>query len=178
MLNCDRYDSGCNGGRLDTEWRFLTETGTTTDSCNPYRSGGGYSGFYCDLDMCEDGTPIKIYKAQSDSVVFLGDVESIKAEIYHNGPVETGFIVYSDFAYYQAGEIYVRRSNDMMGGHAVKIIGWGQENGIDYWISENSWGPYWGDNGYFKIKMGECQFDSAIVAGLASVNSVKPVLSF
>lgn len=59
-----------------------------------------------------------------------------------------------------------------MGGHAVKIIGWGKENGIDYWVAENSWGPYWGDNGYFKIKMGECQFDSAIVSGLARINSV------
>lgn len=153
MLNCDKYDAACNGGRLDTEWRFLTETGTTSDSCNPYRSGGGYSGFYCDLDLCEDGSPIKIYKAQSGSFQAFRDIESIKAEIYHNGPVETGFLVYSDFPHYQRGDIYVRKSSEMMGGHAVKIVGWGVRDGINYWVSENSWGPSWGDDGYFKIKM-------------------------
>lgn len=43
----------------------------------------------------------------------------------------------------------------MVGGHAVKMIGWGEENGFEYWICANQWGPYWGDNGFFKIKFGE-----------------------
>jgi len=36
-----------------------------------------------------------------------------------------------------------------LGGHAVKIVGWG----ADYWIAANSWGTAWGDKGYFKIIM-------------------------
>jgi C1A family cysteine protease len=42
----------------------------------------------------------------------------------------------------------------------VKIIGWGVENGINFWIVQNSWGPTWGESGFFRIKMGECEFDS------------------
>lgn len=33
----------------------------------------------------------------------------------------------------------------------MKIIGWGYENGLDYWLIENSFGPNWGMNGYAKI---------------------------
>lgn len=40
------------------------------------------------------------------------------------------------------------------GMHSVKIIGWGSENGVNYWIAANSWGNAWGENGYFKIKVG------------------------
>lgn len=46
-----------------------------------------------------------------------------------------------------------------MGGHAVKMIGWGVEGGVKYWICSNSWGTGWGENGFFKIKMGECGID-------------------
>jgi len=77
-----------------------------------------------------------------------------------NGPLETGFYVYSDFPHYQRGDIYVRKSNQMMGGHAVKVIGWGKEGDIDFWVAENSWGASWGDDGYFRIKMGEAHFDT------------------
>lgn len=58
-----------------------------------------------------------------------------------------------------------------MGGHAVKIIGWGVENNIDYWLVANSWNTDWGDNGFFKIKRGndECGFEGEISAGIPSV---------
>ncbi len=44
-----------------------------------------------------------------------------------NGPVETHLDVYEDFMYYQGG-IYEHIEGKMLGGHAIKIIGWGVEN--------------------------------------------------
>ncbi len=87
----------------------------------------------------------------------------IKEEIMKNGPVQTGFIVYEDFMYYKSG-IYKRESDKILGGHAVKIIGWGTEDETNYWIAQNSWSEKWGENGYFKIAEKECYFDSFAVS--------------
>jgi len=51
--------------------------------------------------------------------------------------------------------------------HAVKIIGWGIEESVHYWLCVNSWNTEWGDNGYFKMLRGnnECGIESEVVVG-------------
>ncbi|MCQ2820368.1 MAG: hypothetical protein MJ252_24135 [archaeon] len=65
---------------------------------------------------------------------------------------------------YKSG-IYQHVSGSYQGGHAVVFIGYGTEDGVDYWICQNSWGPDWGESGYFRIKMGECSIDINSWAG-------------
>ena len=86
------------------------------------------------------------------------------ASLNEKRPVETGFNVYADFMSYKGG-IYVHESGSLQGGHAVVILGFGTEDDVNYWICQNSWGPNWGENGYFRIKMGECGIDSDCYAG-------------
>ena len=38
--------------------------------------------------------------------------------------------------------------------HAVLVVGYGTENGKDYWLIKNSWGTHWGDEAYMKIRRG------------------------
>merc|ERR1711924_331880 len=73
------------------------------------------------------------------------------------------FNVYSDFENY-AGGIYHHVSGGLAGGHAVKVVGWGVENGVKYWKIANSWNPYWGEKGYFRIKFGEGGIDDQAIA--------------
>jgi len=83
-----------------------------------------------------------------------------------NGPVEAAFSVYADFLVYKTG-VYKHTSGSMLGGHAVKILGWGVEDSTPYWLVVNSWNEDWGDMGFFKILRGkdECGIESGIVAG-------------
>ena len=78
--------------------------------------------------------------------------------------------VYSDFMNYQGG-IYSRSSKaELLGGHAVKIIGWGASaQGVKYWLVVNSWGPAWGEGGLFRIRRGtnECDIEDEVAAGHA-----------
>lgn len=64
--------------------------------------------------------------------------------------------------------VYKRTSGQFLGGHAIKLLGWGVENGNKYWLAANSWNEDWGDKGYFKILRGdnECGIEDEIVAGL------------
>ena len=71
-----------------------------------------------------------------------------------------------DFEQYKSG-IYRHVSGSYLGGHAIRIVGWGVENNEKYWIIANSWNPSWGENGYFRILRGvnECGIESQGNAG-------------
>lgn len=83
-----------------------------------------------------------------------------------NGPVECAFTVYEDFLTYKSG-VYVHKTGAALGGHAVKMLGWGVDNNTPYWLIANSWNSDWGNKGYFEILRGsnECGIESEIVAG-------------
>jgi cathepsin B len=170
MVSCDKSNSGCQGGYLDKEWYFLESTGTVTDKCWSYKSGAGEVPS-C-RTTCEDGSEMKMYKSEKNSLKQLADVESIKMEIMTNGPVETGFTVYSDFMSYRSGIYQKHWYSYPEGGHAVKIIGWGVEGGINFWIVANSWGSSWGEEGFFRIEMGQCGIDADVVAGIPDISAL------
>ncbi|RCN33844.1 hypothetical protein ANCCAN_20316 [Ancylostoma caninum] len=68
-----------------------------------------------------------------------------------HGPVVASFQIYEDFTHYKGG-IYVHTAGMLVGGHAVKIIGWGRENGTDYWLIANSYNIDWGEDGMCSLK--------------------------
>jgi cathepsin B len=71
----------------------------------------------------------------------------MQAELMTNGPIESGFMVYKDFSNYKSGVYIYDGSSEALGGHAIRIVGWGTEDGVDYWLVANSWGSNWGEDG-------------------------------
>ena len=55
------------------------------------------------------------------------------------------------------------------------VVGWGVDNGLPYWIAQNSWGPGWGEAGFFRISRGtdEAAFESRGVLAFTPVPSVE-----
>lgn len=120
---------------------------------------------------CDAGKSGEHSSFSDDKYSFRGEViaaegeEGIMQAIMTGGPVETAFTVYSDFEDY-AGGIYQHVTGEEAGGHAVKIVGWGVDNGVKYWKIANSWNPYWGENGFFRIVKGSnhCGIEDKIAA--------------
>jgi len=80
--------------------------------------------------------------------------------------LEASFSVYQDFETYTSG-VYIHTTGSYLGGHAVKIIGWGMSGTTPYWTVANSWNTDWGEKGFFRIIRGvnECGIEGSIVAG-------------
>jgi len=95
--------------------------------------------------------------------------DAMAQEIYTNGPITGMFFVHQSFTAYKSGVYQVTHPfrDPMLGGHAIKIMGFGVENGVKYWLVANSWNEDWGDSGYFKIKRGvnECQIENPVING-------------
>jgi len=190
---CDSCGDGCNGGFPPEAWSYFQSSGLVTggnydshQGCRPYSieacehhvngsrkpcSGEGPTP-KC-VQKCEDGytIPYESDKHYSASVYSLGDdQDQIKTELLKHGPIEVDFSVYGDFPSYKSG-VYQHVSGELLGGHAVKLLGWGVENGTPYWLVANSWNTDWGDNGFFKIIRGknECGIEQDGVAGAVKV---------
>jgi len=88
--------------------------------------------------------------------ITLGDEIELRDSLFEFGPVSITFQVVGDFRDYKTGVYSSKncKNSTMDVNHAVLAVGYGTENGTDYWIVKNSWGADWGDQGYFKIERG------------------------
>ncbi|CAL6097915.1 Cathepsin_B [Hexamita inflata] len=107
---------------------------------------------------CDNGNNMIMFKTHKYLSVCQNE-ESIKTALVM-GVIHTTFDVYSDFMYYTGG-IYKQTSGSLLGSIGVTLVGYGEENGIKYWIAGNTWGASWGENGYFRIARGtnECNIE-------------------
>lgn len=190
------FSMGCNGGQPAGAWDWFTKTGVSTgkdnadtgngDSCKPYSfpSCAHHVEPPEGLDSCEDLPTYKTptctsscYEENYDttyskdkhfasSSYSVRGEENMKLEMMEKGTLSVALSVYEDFEAYTGG-VYQHVSGKYLGGHAIKMIGWGVEDGTPYWLCVNSWNDTWGDNGLFKILRGsdECGIESDVVAG-------------
>lgn len=70
-------------------------------------------------------------------------------------------LVESKFFYFPFSGVYFHVLGKFLGWHAVRLLGWGTENYVNYWIGANSWNLSWGDHGTIKINRDQnfCDFN-------------------
>jgi cathepsin B len=194
---CTECGFGCDGGDPASAWNYLTTTGAVTGgnygdeswcsayslpNCEHHNNHTTYppcSATEYPTPACPTSCdPSSTYPTpfSSDKHIFAtsysvpSDPVQIQQEIMTNGPVEVAFTVYADFEQYVSG-VYHHVSGDELGGHAVKILGWGVDNSsgsaVPYWLVANSWNADWGEKGFFRILRGtdECGIEDYAVGG-------------
>jgi cathepsin X len=169
IVNC-KAGGDCNGGNHGAVFRYAQETGIPHTSCEQYIAHNADSDKICDaFNVCRECTgpapaanetgiencwAVKNYNHYySSKVRSFSGATSMKQELAAYGPISCGIDSTAKFHAYNGG-IFSEKGMTSI-NHIISIVGWGinQETSEEYWIGRNSWGTYWGENGFFKIKM-------------------------
>lgn len=76
--------------------------------------------------------------------------DAIKKAVTDHGPLVVMLYANENWKLYRSG-VWYEQVCSFHTNHAVLLVGYGRENGHDYWILKNSWGKDWGENGYIKF---------------------------
>ena len=144
---------GCQGAydyQIENIFKtYWANTGNATETSFPYSATDASCSAKAPTWQATAWKDLSYKKiALTDNV--LDNINKIKSALIANGPVNVGMTVYRDLFGYQSG-IYQHTTDSVAGGHSVTIVGFGKDDGQDYWIVKNSWASTWGENGYFEI---------------------------
>ena len=175
VVNCALNESGvapgCNGGEPWMVFKLMLEKWIPDETCQPYQARN----FLCtDLNVCRNcdaQDSIGCYALQPHHFAGFKIKEyaqvkgrrNIMKEIYERGPITCSYAATDEFVYnytqnvnthqgiFVDDTVYPESSVD----HDIEIVGWDEtSDGVEYWIARNSWGTYWGEAGWFRIKKG------------------------
>ncbi|XP_023632895.1 low-temperature-induced cysteine proteinase [Capsella rubella] len=144
LIDCDKsYNDGCNGGLMDYAFEFVIKNkGIDTEKDYPYQERDGT----CKKDKLKQ----RVVSIDSYAGVKPSDEKAL-LEAVAAQPVSVG-ICGSERAFqlYSSGIFSGPCSTSL--DHAVLIVGYGSQNGVDYWIVKNSWGKSWGMDGFMHMQ--------------------------
>ena len=140
LVDCDTTygDAGCNGGLQQNAFNYITDNGIMGDAGYRYTAYKGY----CEYKKADAKHSVQNIKCHENA-----SVADIKTYLNQVGPMAIALDA-TDFQYYDSGILECYNSNL---DHAVLLVGYGTENGEDYWIVKNSWGQSWGEAGFVRV---------------------------
>jgi len=144
LVDCDKVDSGCQGGLMDNGFSFLEKNDACSEASYPYKGTGGS----CQQPSCDVAIPsggVTGYKDVSGESALASAVEQQPVSVAIEAD-QQGFQLYS-------GGVFSGACGTNL-DHGVLAVGFGTESGSDYWKVKNSWGASWGANGYILMAKG------------------------
>ena len=161
IINC-KAGGTCNGGNPGGVYEFGNKHGIPDDTCQQYVAKNPAQYSCSAVQICQtcsgpvgsqNCTAVQNPKRWFVSEYgYVATAAKMKAEIFTNGPIGCGIDATSQLDAYTGG-IFSQKLLFPRINHEVAVVGWGVENGIEYWIVRNSWGAFWGEKGFFRITM-------------------------
>ena len=162
LIDCDPNNAGCNGGLIDSTWKWIVENRGHLMFEEDYPYTGTKGKCKADSSKYIDMTVTGYTKVSSDE-------EEMKEVLYNTGALCV-VLNGNPLQYYSGGVIDLSSSecNPYAINHMTNIVGYGTTtDGLDYWIGRNSWGKIWGEEGYFRISRGKgtCGINQYVLTG-------------
>ncbi|XP_011000919.1 PREDICTED: cysteine proteinase RD21a-like [Populus euphratica] len=137
------YNQGCDGGLMDYAFEFIMKNGGIhAEEDYPYKATDS---------MCDPNRKnARVVTIDGYEDVPQNDEKSLRKAVA-NQPVSVAIEAGGRaFQLYQSG-VFTGSCGTQL-DHGVVAVGYGTENGVDYWVVRNSWGPAWGENGYIRME--------------------------
>jgi len=151
LVSCDNSknggeDQGCNGGLMDNAFEWIETHGLCAEGAYPYTAGAGTAG------ACKKTcTPVVTVTKYTD--VAKGDEAALKDAV-NKQPVSIAVDASgTQWQLYKSG-VFNHPTCGTELDHGVLLVGYGAQDGVDYWKIKNSWGATWGVEGYMHMKSG------------------------
>lgn len=168
-ISCSFYTEGCGGGYPILVGKFSSEFELIPESCFPYTGKNEACQNVCDYSKNKKKYTVSKYGYIGKFYGNASEADMIK-ELRARGPIPSSIQIPSGFSIYSNGIFSISdvKSTNAFSkltlfdqnikwqsvDHSITIVGYGEENGIKYWVVLNSWGEKWGDKGFIKVKRG------------------------
>jgi len=176
LLDCSStshyHNNGCSGGSIQMTLYYATTQGVCNFGSYPYQTRVGS----CQASSCRVVVPhfgVKGYKQ-----IRQGDEESMLEAVSMQPLAVAVDAKGAAWQLYSSG-VFGAACGTLV-NHAVLIVGYGKDNGLDYWLVKNSWGPTWGESGYIRMRrgqspLGQCAINISPVYAVIDPSREKPL---
>ncbi|CAG2209712.1 CTSL [Mytilus edulis] len=136
-------NKGCHGGYVSKAYQYIKDNGgIDTESSYPYEATD---------DNCRFKENDVGATAKGFTNIKSGDEKALQSAVATVGPIAVGVDVKRPFQFYRSGIFDDPTCSSVTYNHGVLVVGYGTENGQDYWLVKNSWSAFWGMDGYIKM---------------------------
>ncbi|KAH8304086.1 hypothetical protein KR059_000172 [Drosophila kikkawai] len=137
-------NQGCSGGFMTWAFKYIKDNGgIDTEESYPYKAVNDK----CKFNRATIGATINGFVSLP-----IGDEKKLAEAVATIGPISVGIhVVSGSFQHYSSGVYIEAKCDSRIINHAVLAVGYGTEDGKDFWLVKNSWGDSWGDKGYIKM---------------------------
>ncbi|KAJ8921571.1 hypothetical protein NQ315_010476 [Exocentrus adspersus] len=141
LMDCSVGNAGCSGGNMQFAYDYIKEYGIESEEDYKYEANRNE----CHFDPEKSVTNIFKYETVS-----MDEELSLQYAVATIGPISVA-INADGLQHYVSGVFDDASCNGIILNHGVLVVGYGTDDGKEYWLVKNSWGVNWGEEGYVRM---------------------------